>query len=242
MSVIEEVINGLEALRSNPSSTVVDMLVKIHEQGLPGRVNSEHALRLISDSLLGKTASLTNSASPPDPLSNDPFPDFSAEQQPKVRKQLPVDAPANLDSVSELLASVLSSYQELLTNYNEDFKEIQARRTAGRTESDDEIIARLKDAQLLLLKYPIAGQALYAALIRQGREYAKTPQGAALKSQLAQSPVVGKARTLFEGITGGMLTEQNGELPSTYVDGFLEALDKDLEVVLSEVGGVDDAL
>ena len=244
MSVIEEVIHGLESLRTNPSSTVVDMLVKIHEQGLQGPMSTDQTLRMLTNSVLKKSAREQN----PNGLSDeredtDPFPSFLTEKKiPEnvATKSLPVSA--DRDSITQLLEQVLGSYQELLSNYNQDFNDIHARRVKGEQESNDEVLDRLREVQLVLLKYPIAGQALYASLIRQGREYAKTDKGQELKSELENSAVVAKARTLFEGVTGGMLAEQNSELPSTYIDGFLEALDRDLEQVLSEVGGVDKAL
>ena len=239
MSVIEEVIQRLETLRTNPSSAVVDMLVKIHDQGLQNLPGSEHALGLISDSLLNKAELNSNSASTPEEAA-DPFPNFLTEGRESANRLDPrTYGVRNSESITESLNQVLKAYQELLSNYNQDFEQIHAQRAQGKQETEDEIIARLRDVQLLLLKYPIAGQALFASLVRQGREFAKTEKGAALKSHLENSPRVAKARTLFEGVTQGMLAEQNSELPATYIDGFVEALDRDLEVVLSELGGVD---
>ena len=240
MSVIEEVFQRLETLRTNPSSTVVDMLVKIHDQGLQSLPNSKDALKMISNTLAHKPEHNEDQTKN---SSADPFPNFLNEDSATDQHRAAiVPETANRESISQLLEQVLTSYQELLSNYNRDFDAIQARRAKDVEETEDEIIARLRDMQLLLLKYPIAGQALFASLVRQGREYAKTEKGAVLQSQLAQSPVVAKARTLFEGVTGGMLAEQNGELPATYIDGFIEALDRDLETVLSELGGVGSGI
>ena len=254
MSVIEQMINGLESLKGAPPTALVDTLIKFHEQGLKSLPNSEQTLKVLSNTLLSKphkdglsawlkSAPGGAAAEHGDQVYTDPFPDFSNDEVSRS-ESLPqlADVAKGRDSIAQLLEQVLVSYQELLANYNRDFDDIQARRRQHEQQSDDEIIKRMRDVQLLLLKYPIAGQALFAALIRQGRDFAKTEKGAALKSQLEKSPMVAKARTLFEGVTGGMLAEQNGELPSTYVDGFLEALDRDLEDVLSELGGVDDAL
>ena len=239
MSVIEEVIQRLETLRTNPSSAVVEMLVKIHDQGLQNLPGSEDALRLISDSLLKKVDLNSNSVSTPDEVA-DPFPNFLSEDRSSANHPGPrVSGVRNSESITESLNQVLKSYQELLSNYNQDFEQIHAQRAQGKQETEDEIIARLRDVQLLLLKYPIAGQALFASLVRQGREFAKTERGAALKSQLENSPHVAKARTLFEGVTQGIVAEQNSELPETYIDGFMDALDRDLEIVLSELAGVD---
>ena len=174
MSVIEEVIQRLETLRTNPSSAVVDMLVKIHDQGLQSLPGSEDALRLISNSLLNK-AELSSNATSTLNEASDPFPNFLAEDRESSNRPQPrASGVHNHESLTQSLTQVLESYEELLGNYNQDFAEIHARRAEGARETEDEIIARLRDVQLLLLKYPIAGQALFASLVRQGREFAKT--------------------------------------------------------------------
>ncbi len=242
MSVIEDVISGLDSLKSNNPAKVVDMLVRIHDSGLPGIQNPQAAVEALSEKLLKNLETgaglLQGKDSTPDP-----FPDFLTEQTNAARvSKITIDDPKPNQSITIALEQILASYQELLENYNRDFEEIQARRRDGAAESDDDIIKRLQAVQLLLLKYPIAGQALYAALIREGRAYAETDKGSKLKKQLENSPTVAKARTLFEGVTGGMLAETNSDLPSTFVEGFVEALDRDLEVVLSELGNVEDVL
>ena len=242
MSVIEDVISGLDSLKSNNPAKVVDMLVRIHESGLPGIQNPQAAVDALSKKLL-KNLETGAGLLPDKEPEHEHFPDFSAEQSRTASvAKLTTEAPQSSRSISIALEGILTSYQELLENYNRDFEEIQSRRREGASESDDEVIKRLQAVQLLLLKYPIAGQALYAALIREGRAYAQTDKGAKLKRQLENSPTVAKARTLFEGVTGGMLAETNSDLPSTFVEGFVEALDRDLEVVLSELGDVEDVL
>ena len=242
MSVIEDVINGLDSLKSNSPAKVVDMLVRIHDSGLPNIQNPQSAVNALSNTLLKNLESGVGLSKSKNAVT-DPFPDFAGEDGVEsALGKIPLENAQATQSISALLEQILSSYQELLENYNRDFEEIQARRRDGSIESDDDVIKRLQAVQLLLLKYPIAGQALYASLIREGRAYAETENGAALKKQLEKSPTVTKARTLFEGISGGMLAETNSDLPSTFVEGFVEALDRDLEVVLSELGDVEDIL
>ena len=239
MSVIDEVLTSLEALKSNNPATVVDVLCKLHEAGAP----SISSVVDLSNELIAKTGITREPASRTD---EDPFPDFGRQETvgEALHDVMPAASaglaePIKRDSLLSALEQTVLSYQELLEKHNRDFDAIHQQK---KIENEDETLTRLRAAQLALLKYPIAGQAIYAALIREGRQYAKTEEGANMQRQLANSPVVAKARTLFEGLNGGMLSEHNSELPSTYIDGFLDALDKDLEVVLSELGGVEDTV
>ncbi len=233
MSVIDEVLDSLDSLKSRNPTSVVDMLCKLHDTK---GVDVSSVLALAN----GLTGKFGGSELAKKNLDDSPFPDFGAEQASQAGIKSTSNATlgtVNRDSFMSALEETMISYQELLEKHNRDFDAIHAQKMP---ESEDETIARLRAAQLALLKYPIAGQAIYAALIREGRQYAKTPEGASMREKLGHSPVVAKARTLFEGMSGGMLAEHNSQLPSTYIDGFLDALDKDLEVVLSELGGVDD--
>ncbi|MEO7327857.1 MAG: hypothetical protein ABI193_04725, partial [Minicystis sp.] len=79
-----------------------------------------------------------------------------------------------------------------------------------------------------------------AALVREGRRFAKTEEGKRQKRKLARSPMLAKARTLFEGLARGLVTEHGGALPSTYVEALVRALDRELEDVLADLGGVGE--
>jgi hypothetical protein len=153
----------------------------------------------------------------------------------------PPAASAGRDAVVEALLQTLGEYRALLNRYSRDFDEAFARRTRDEPEDDDETIRRLCGAQRLLIKYPVAGQAIFSALVREGRRYAKTTDGAAWMARLAGSPALAKARTLFEGLAGGLVGEGSGPLPSTYVDEFVRALDRPLESLLAEVAGAERA-
>lgn len=233
MSVIDEVLDSLDSLKSRNPTSVVDMLCKLHDTN---GADISSVLRIAN----GFNSPSGDDRRTRSELDSNPFPDFGAEQTP-AKSALPSPeervSSVNRDSFMAALEETILSYQELLEKHNRDFDVVHAQKTP---ETEDETIARLRAAQLALLKYPIAGQAIYAALIREGRQFAKTSEGASIRDQLGNSPIVAKARTLFEGMNGGMLSEHNSQLPSTYIDGFLDALDKDLEMVLSELGGVDD--
>lgn len=231
-NVIRQLINGLNAIQSTTPETVVDLLCDIHESGVSGSLPTVDLTKLLKDQF-STTGSKTQQA-----RKFDPFPDFAAEfnvdEATADARSLP-----NHQELMSLLQDTLVSYQELLKKYNQDFDLVFANRQSGETETEDQTLTRLKAAQLALVKYPIAGQAIFAALIREGRQFAKTEQGQVIREQLENSPQLAKARTLFEGLNGGVLAEENGDLPSTYIDGFLDALDRDLEIVLGELGGVE---
>jgi hypothetical protein len=141
------------------------------------------------------------------------------------------------DALMDALRQTLGEYRGLLNRYNRDFDAVFEKRARELPDEPDETIQRLRQAQALLIKYPVAGQAVFAALVKEGRRFAKTTEGTRWKTRLASSSLLATARTLFEGISGGMVSEGGGALPSVYVDAFLSALDRQLEEVLAEVAG-----
>lgn len=166
-----------------------------------------------------------------------PLSELARAAEPPPAAQAPLVRPSDPDAVRTALAGALREYQSVLSKYNRDFDQVFARREQGVAETDDETIRRLKSVQQVLVKYPVAAQAAFAALVREGRQYASTAEGREWKERLAGSEVLARARTLFEGLANGMVAEGQGELPSTYLDGFVRALDRSLEDVLGDVGG-----
>jgi hypothetical protein len=170
----------------------------------------------------------------------DEFPDFEKEL---ARESAPAVAPPPAAALSDrrdllvrTLVGALASYRGLLDRTHRALDDTFSRRDGGGRD-DDASVALLREAQAVLVKYPIAAQAAFAALVREGRRFAATEEGRAWKSRLAGSPLVARARTLFEGLAGGLLDEHGGALPSAYVDALVRALDRDLERVLDDLGG-----
>ncbi|MFO0653260.1 MAG: hypothetical protein U0326_43975 [Polyangiales bacterium] len=173
----------------------------------------------------------------------DDFPDFTkeperAEDTVTESEGRPAMA-ADPHAVVRALVATLDSYKSLLDRYNRDFDAVFERRARGEPERDDETITRLREVQRLLVKYPVAGQAAFAALIREGRQFAKTREGREWKRRLAPSPQLAQARTIFEGVARGMVSEGASSLPSAWIDALVMALDRDLEGVLAEVEGAE---
>lgn len=182
-------------------------------------------------------------ARPPASPPGDDFPDFAGEPEHAEAPEPAADDPARPAGaakpveVMDALLAALEGYRGLLDRANRDFDEVFARRARGEPDGDDETIARLRDAQRLLVKYPIAGQAVFAALVREGRQFAKTREGQSWRRRLAPSPTFAQARTLFEGVARGLVTEGAAPLPSTWIDAVVHALERDLERVLEDVQG-----
>lgn len=91
-----------------------------------------------------------------------------------------------------------------------------------------------------LLVHPMAAKSLFSALVAQGRSYARSPEGQALERSLARSPQVRSAALLWRSLSLGMLAaDEPGELPETYLDNLLRAIDKpDLVALLGQLAYV----
>lgn len=169
---------------------------------------------------------------------DDGFPDFEKERgrepEPAVVPPVAADGSDRRDLFVRALVGTLASYRALLDRYHRAFDDTVARRDGGGRGDDIDL---LREAQAVLVKYPIAAQAAFAALVREGRRFAATHEGRSWKSRLTGSPLVAQARTLFESLSGGQLDERGGALPSAYADALIRALDHDLEHVLDALGG-----
>lgn len=138
---------------------------------------------------------------------------------------------------ADLLRRTLIEYGEVLKRYREDFDRLFAHEPAAAA-GGDETLRRLHQARLLLVKYPVAAQALFAALVAEGRRYAETPEGRVARARLADSDLVRKGRAVFEAVSAGLVSEHEGPLPSAFLEAFLEATRRDgLEAVLGQVFG-----
>lgn len=104
-------------------------------------------------------------------------------------------------------------------------------------EADDEVGRLLHALQRLLLKYPLASQALFKALVAEGRLYAATEEGQAWRRRLAGSPLIRRGRVVWDETSMRMLEEDPATvIPSAVVDAFVHAALMDgLEPFLSRL-------
>jgi hypothetical protein len=102
---------------------------------------------------------------------------------------------------------------------------------------DDRLMQMIRSAHRILLEHPVAAKQAHAALTAQGRAYAATPEGAELRARLTSSRRLRRASLLWRSVTMGMLDDGDpGELPATYLDNLLRAVDRnDLEQLLGEL-------
>ncbi len=111
---------------------------------------------------------------------------------------------------------------------------------------EDGLLAALRQAQRLIVRYPVAAQALFAAAVAEGRAYAATPEGAALRERLKGSELIRRGRVVWEVGTLNVLEEEPATLlPSKVMDALARAASvPDLEPMLTRLFRVhpgDDA-
>lgn len=111
---------------------------------------------------------------------------------------------------------------------------------------DDEIGSALREVQELVLRHPIAMRAAVSALVAEGRRFAETAEGAALRAQLEHSELVRRARLVWQMASHSILSELEpgdaaaGGLPTAWLDGLFSAAAGDPDRVLDRLFGVDD--
>jgi hypothetical protein len=107
-----------------------------------------------------------------------------------------------------------------------------------RFDDDDEslttLLSSLRDA---MLRHPIAVQGAFAALVAEGKRFAETDEGRALKDRLARSDLLERLRIVWDSVTMTSFVEQPCDtLPSFFVDAALRAASEPgLEPLLSRI-------
>ena len=99
----------------------------------------------------------------------------------------------------------------------------------------DDIAELLQSVREAILTHPAAAQAIFAALVREGRAFAKTPEGRREMEILQRSELVHRARLVLELSSSWLLDDDTaGPLPSALVDAlFLAAGQADAEELLA---------
>ncbi len=106
---------------------------------------------------------------------------------------------------------------------------------------EDELHRVLREAQGLLLRHPVAAQGLFTSLVAEGRQYAETPEGAALRDRLAGSELIRRGRVVWEVATMNVLEERpSSVVPSKVLDAFARSTAvHDLEPFLARLFGLE---
>lgn len=113
---------------------------------------------------------------------------------------------------------------------DDDVPEFEAR-------DEDGLFAALRQAQRLIVRYPVAAQSAFAAVVAEGRAFAATPEGAALRERLAGSDLVRRGRVVWEVGTLNVLEEQpTTMMPSKVMEALAKAATvPDLEPMLTRL-------
>lgn len=87
----------------------------------------------------------------------------------------------------------------------------------------DQAIQQLARA---IVKHPLAAQAAYRALVREGRAFAATDEGRHVRAGLARSELAARLRTAWQLVTFGMLEGDAppGAIPSVLVEALVQAV------------------
>ena len=102
------------------------------------------------------------------------------------------------------------------------------------SEPDDELARVLWQAQIILLKHPVAARAAFRVVAAEGRRFAETEEGARWKQRLDGSDLIRRGRSVWEVATLGMVDETSRVLPMQFVDMLCYAAGlADLEPVLA---------
>jgi hypothetical protein len=93
---------------------------------------------------------------------------------------------------------------------------------------EDPLETVLRQASLLVLKHPIAAQAIFAAFVAEGRRFATTPEGRRWKRALADSALVRRGRALWERSVLSMLQDTpDTVIPTAILDAVVQAIGRD---------------
>lgn len=88
-------------------------------------------------------------------------------------------------------------------------------------ESPEPLAEALQALRRALFEHPLAAQSAFGALVREGRRYAETAEGAEWKARLAGSELVARGRVVWEVLTQSAFTEEEDTaLPSVLLDAF----------------------
>jgi len=93
---------------------------------------------------------------------------------------------------------------------------------------EDSLETVLRQASLLVLKHPIAAQAIFSAFVAEGRRFAATPEGRRWKRALADSELVRRGRALWERSVLSMLQDTpDTVIPTSILDAVVQAVGRD---------------
>ena len=99
------------------------------------------------------------------------------------------------------------------------------------------LLDELRRVQIGLFQHPVAGQQVWSALVAEGRQFAKTDEGARWQAALSDASEMRPLRQVVEATTLHLFEEdENLVLPSAWVDLLFRALKvTDFDAFLAEL-------
>ena len=91
-------------------------------------------------------------------------------------------------------------------------------------EAPDPVGDALSELQLAVLRHPVAAQAIFSALVAEGRSYAETEEGRAVAQTVAASDLAHRGRVVWDVITMSALTDGLNALPQRQLRADLDAV------------------
>jgi hypothetical protein len=203
------------------------------------RVEAAGAARRIAEQLLalragGRPGSPARSAAASSPAPAPVRPSRQPLDYPRLQRHM-----RWFDGVLRLYRAAAHAVAEQLALAGPDdaVRPADAASDPGGDAEAEQLIAFARRAHRILLEHPVAAKAAYAALAAQGRAFAATREGGELRARLVRSRRLRRASLVWRSLTMGMLDDQDpGELPATYLDNLLRAIDRsDLEQLLGRL-------
>lgn len=91
-------------------------------------------------------------------------------------------------------------------------------------EPDDRLGATLRRLQEAILLHPVAAQALFFALVEEGRAFARTEEGRRWLARLDGSELMTRSRVLWDALTVRSLEDDpETVLPTAVLEAFVKA-------------------
>jgi len=96
------------------------------------------------------------------------------------------------------------------------------------TDPDDDATAILRDLQYSVIRNPAAAQAIFSALVAEGREFAATEAGKRWKERFEKSDLLRRVRTFWGNSYFNLLDDDPGTvLPSSLLDALAKVIAAD---------------
>jgi hypothetical protein len=91
--------------------------------------------------------------------------------------------------------------------------------------SDREFAELLEAVRTAAFRHPLAVQAAFSALVREGRRFAKTEEGVQMLDALLHSTSLSRLRVVWEVLTMSAFVERpDGAVPSVFIDTLVRGL------------------